>query len=81
MTLLFRGGKSTLLRQTCITVIMAQIGCFVPATTCVLTPVDHILFPKVGGGKRGGKRREEQGGKREMDVYKDLLILLLLFFD
>jgi len=41
------GGKSTLLRQTCITVIMAQMGCFVPATTCVLTPVDRI-FTRLG---------------------------------
>eukprot|EP00919_Chromeraceae_sp_WS-2016_P038453 GHVR01091748.1.p1 GENE.GHVR01091748.1~~GHVR01091748.1.p1 ORF type:complete len:1004 (-),score=265.98 GHVR01091748.1:304-3315(-) len=36
------GGKSTLLRQTCVCVILAQIGCFVPASKCILTPVDRI---------------------------------------
>lgn len=41
------GGKSTLLRQTCIAVIMAQLGCYVPAKTCKLTPVDRI-FTRVG---------------------------------
>ncbi len=41
------GGKSTLLRQTCIIVIMAQIGCYVPAEECVLTPVDRI-FTRIG---------------------------------
>ena len=36
-------GKSTVLRMTCIAVIMAQIGCYVPATSATLTPVDRIM--------------------------------------
>ncbi|EEU38173.1 uncharacterized protein NECHADRAFT_48223 [Fusarium vanettenii 77-13-4] len=36
-------GKSTVLRMSCIAVIMAQIGCFVPATSARLTPVDRIM--------------------------------------
>ena len=36
-------GKSTILRMTCIAVIMAQIGCFVPAASARLTPVDRIM--------------------------------------
>jgi hypothetical protein len=39
------GGKSTLLRQICINVILAHIGCYVPATLCRLTPVvSHSIF-------------------------------------
>ncbi len=41
------GGKSTVLRQTSIAVIMAQIGCYVFADKCVLTPVDRI-FTRIG---------------------------------
>eukprot|EP00730_Choanoeca_flexa_P003225 TRINITY_DN11332_c0_g2_i4.p1 TRINITY_DN11332_c0_g2~~TRINITY_DN11332_c0_g2_i4.p1 ORF type:complete len:1069 (+),score=317.75 TRINITY_DN11332_c0_g2_i4:188-3208(+) len=41
------GGKSTLLRQTCTAVIMAQMGCWVPAERCALTPVDRI-FTRIG---------------------------------
>jgi DNA mismatch repair protein MSH6 len=41
------GGKSTLLRQTCLAVIMAQIGCFVHAEKCVMSPVDRI-FSRIG---------------------------------
>ncbi|KAJ3328033.1 DNA mismatch repair protein msh6, partial [Kappamyces sp. JEL0680] len=41
------GGKSTLLRQTCIAVIMAQIGCYIPAAKCRLTPFDRI-FTRIG---------------------------------
>lgn len=41
------GGKSTLLRQTCIAVIMAQIGCYLPASKCNLTPCDRI-FTRIG---------------------------------
>ena len=36
-------GKSTILRMTCIAVIMAQIGCFIPAQSARLTPVDRIM--------------------------------------
>ncbi|KKA29460.1 hypothetical protein TD95_003108 [Thielaviopsis punctulata] len=36
-------GKSTVLRMTCIAVILAQVGCFVPAAAARLTPVDRIM--------------------------------------
>ena len=45
------GGKSTLLRQTAIAVILAQIGCYVPASSCELTPVDRI-FTRIGASDR-----------------------------
>jgi DNA mismatch repair ATPase MutS len=45
------GGKSTLLRQTCLIVILAQLGCRVPADSCRLTPVDRI-FTRVGASDR-----------------------------
>ncbi|KAJ3106424.1 DNA mismatch repair protein msh6 [Phlyctochytrium planicorne] len=41
------GGKSTLLRQSCIAVIMAQIGSFVPASSFTMTPFDRI-FTRLG---------------------------------
>ncbi|KAJ3067378.1 DNA mismatch repair protein msh6 [Podochytrium sp. JEL0797] len=41
------GGKSTLLRQTCLAVMMAQMGCYVPAQTCRLTPFSRI-FTRIG---------------------------------
>ncbi len=41
------GGKSTLLRQTCVSVIMAQMGMYVSAEKCILTPVDRI-FTRIG---------------------------------
>jgi DNA mismatch repair protein MSH6 len=37
------GGKSTLLRQTCVLVIMAQMGCYVSADELEFTPVDRIF--------------------------------------
>ncbi len=45
------GGKSTLLRQTCLIAILAQIGCFVPAEECTLTPFDRI-FTRLGASDR-----------------------------
>lgn len=36
-------GKSTVLRMTCVAVIMAQVGCYVPAASARLTPVDRIM--------------------------------------
>ena len=36
-------GKSTVLRMTCIAVIMAQIGCYLPCQSARLTPVDRIM--------------------------------------
>ncbi|CAK7262713.1 DNA mismatch repair protein msh6 [Sporothrix epigloea] len=36
-------GKSTILRMSCIATIMAQIGCYVPAVSARLTPVDRIM--------------------------------------
>lgn len=45
------GGKSTLLRQTCLAAIMAQIGCFVAAESCRLTVVDRV-FTRLGASDR-----------------------------
>ena len=40
-------GKSTYMRQLAITIIMAQIGCFVPASKATLTIFDKI-FTRIG---------------------------------
>jgi DNA mismatch repair protein MSH6 len=36
-------GKSTVLRMTCIAVILAQVGCYLPCQRATLTPVDRIM--------------------------------------
>ena len=41
------GGKSTLLRQVCIQVILAQIGCYCPAEQITLAPFTKI-FTRIG---------------------------------
>lgn len=41
------GGKSTYMRQTALIVILAHMGCFVPAESTVLGPIDRI-FTRIG---------------------------------
>jgi DNA mismatch repair protein MSH6 len=45
------GGKSTLMRQTGLIVILAQLGSYVPASSCTLTPVDRV-FTRIGASDR-----------------------------
>ncbi|XP_001382177.3 DNA mismatch repair protein Msh6 [Monodelphis domestica] len=45
------GGKSTLMRQAGLLVIMAQMGCYVPAEVCNFTPVDRV-FTRLGASDR-----------------------------
>jgi DNA mismatch repair protein MSH6 len=45
------GGKSTLLRQTCLIAILAQLGSYVPAESCELTPIDCI-YTRLGASDR-----------------------------
>ena len=44
-----RSGKSTYLQQICLIVILAQIGCYVPAQFASIRVVDHI-FTRIGNG-------------------------------
>ncbi|NXP31922.1 MSH6 protein, partial [Leiothrix lutea] len=45
------GGKSTLMRQAGLLVVMAQLGCYVPADACRLTPIDRV-FTRLGASDR-----------------------------
>jgi DNA mismatch repair protein MSH6 len=45
------GGKSTLLRTTCLMVIMAQMGCFVPAESYECEIIDRI-FTRIGASDK-----------------------------
>ncbi|TPX46840.1 hypothetical protein SeMB42_g03543, partial [Synchytrium endobioticum] len=41
------GDESTSLRQFCFAVIMAQLGCHLPAESCALTPFNRV-FRRIG---------------------------------
>ena len=41
------GGKSTYMRQTALIVLLAHTGCFVPARSAVIGPIDRI-FTRIG---------------------------------
>jgi len=45
------GGKSTLLKQTCLLAVMAQIGCYVPAEEYHSIIFDQI-FCRIGASDR-----------------------------
>uniref|UniRef100_A0A7N0V7I2 DNA mismatch repair proteins mutS family domain-containing protein n=1 Tax=Kalanchoe fedtschenkoi TaxID=63787 RepID=A0A7N0V7I2_KALFE len=45
------GGKSTLLRATCLAVVLAQLGAYVPCEMCVFSVVD-IIFTRLGASDR-----------------------------
>uniref|UniRef100_A0A2I2YC26 DNA mismatch repair protein n=1 Tax=Gorilla gorilla gorilla TaxID=9595 RepID=A0A2I2YC26_GORGO len=45
------GGKSTLMRQAGLLAVMAQMGCYVPAEVCRLTPIDRV-FTRLGASDR-----------------------------
>ncbi|KAI4873828.1 hypothetical protein NFI96_016848 [Prochilodus magdalenae] len=45
------GGKSTLMRQCGLVVVLAQLGCYVPAESLRLTPVDRV-FTRLGASDR-----------------------------
>lgn len=45
------GGKSTLLRATCLAAVLAQLGSFVPSEFCILSLVD-VIFTRLGASDR-----------------------------
>ncbi|KAK1905050.1 DNA mismatch repair protein Msh6 [Dissostichus eleginoides] len=45
------GGKSTLMRQCGLVIILAQLGCYVPAESLRYTPVDRV-FTRLGASDR-----------------------------
>ncbi|XP_029031109.1 DNA mismatch repair protein Msh6 [Betta splendens] len=45
------GGKSTLMRQCGLVIILAQLGCYVPAESLCFTPADRV-FTRLGASDR-----------------------------
>ena len=83
-TLLITGpnmaGKSTYMRLYALTVIMAQIGCFVPATTCDI-PIFDKIFTRIGasddliGGKSTFMVEMQEAENAISEATKNSLIL------
>lgn len=45
------GGKSTILRTACTLAVLAQTGCYVPASKYSCSPVDRI-FTRIGASDK-----------------------------
>ena len=59
-------GKSVVLRQTALVVLLAQVGSFVPAASARVGVVD-ALFTRVGASRQPGRRRVDVPGRDERD--------------
>lgn len=68
------GGKSTLMRQTGLLVILAQIGCKVPAEEMTFAPVDRIFT-------RLGAQDNIIGGESTFLVELQVSIMHIMNFD
>ena len=62
------GGKSTTMRQVALIVLLAHVGCFVPASAARIGPVDAI-FTRIGAsddlasGRSTFIGRDDRGGR------------------
>ncbi|KAM3328741.1 hypothetical protein ACQJBY_026089 [Aegilops geniculata] len=45
------GGKSTIMRATCLAIVLAQLGCYVPCISCELT-IAGSIFTRLGATDR-----------------------------
>ena len=70
------GGKSTLLRQTCLAALLAHVGAWVPAEALRLSPVD-ALFVRMGGALATGPAlRQKRAGMRISALHCPLRCIL-----
>ncbi|MQL89491.1 hypothetical protein Taro_022064, partial [Colocasia esculenta] len=70
------GGKSTLLRATCLAAVLAQLGCYVPCNICILSIVD-VIFTRLGATDRimSGEKCAETASVLQ-NATQDSLVLL-----
>jgi len=80
------GGKSTLLRQTCLAALLAHVGAWVPAEALRLSPVD-ALFVRMGGVQDlwywpdDGSAHNTYGGMHFTDAFSTTSMEVCLQFD